>query len=53
MKGRLHLLWLAGLLVPNLHAQRSFTWQELRDRFEKTNPTLQAAQASIAESRAG
>ena len=53
MKGRLRLLWWAGLLAPSLFAQRTYTWQELRDRFEKTNPTLQAAQASIAEARTG
>jgi len=53
MKGPAQLLWLAGLLVPGLSAQRSFTWPELRDRFEMTNPTLQAARASIVESRAG
>jgi cobalt-zinc-cadmium efflux system outer membrane protein len=52
MKRRLQLLWLVAVLAPGLWAQRSYTWQELRDRFEKTNPTLQAAQASIAESRA-
>ncbi|HEY4364577.1 MAG TPA: TolC family protein [Bryobacteraceae bacterium] len=53
MKGRLRLLWLAGLLARSVSAQHSYTWQELRDKFEKANPTLQAAQASIAEARAG
>lgn len=30
---------------------QSLTWQEIRDRFERTNPTLQAAQMNIDESR--
>jgi cobalt-zinc-cadmium efflux system outer membrane protein len=30
----------------------ALTWQEVRDRFEASNPTLQAAQLSIAEARA-
>ena len=34
-------------------AQTAFTWEQLRDRFEITNPTLRAVQASIDESRAG
>jgi len=33
-------------------AQVSYTWQQIRDRFEATNPTLKAAQLSIDESRA-
>ncbi|MDQ2946298.1 MAG: TolC family protein [Acidobacteriota bacterium] len=32
--------------------QKVYTWQELRDRFETTNPTLRAAQIGIDESRA-
>jgi len=41
------------LLLPcALCAQQSLTWQEVREKFEKTNPTLQAAQMSIDESRA-
>jgi cobalt-zinc-cadmium efflux system outer membrane protein len=44
------LMW-AGL-APCLFAQQSFTWQQIRDRFETTNPTLQAGQLSIQESRA-
>src|SRR5690349_18786276 len=31
---------------------RSFTWQEIRERFEAINPTLQAARISIDESKA-
>src|SRR5689334_11475142 len=52
MKGLLQPLWLAGLLAPCLTAQHSYTWQELLEKFERANPTLQAAEASIAESRA-
>jgi cobalt-zinc-cadmium efflux system outer membrane protein len=33
-------------------AQKAFTWQEVRDKFEATNPTLRAGQINIAESRA-
>jgi len=33
-------------------AQKAFTWQEIRDMFEATNPTLHAGQIGIAESRA-
>src|ERR1700730_1464057 len=33
-------------------AQRSFTWTELRDKFEATNPTLRALQIGIDQSKA-
>src|SRR5712692_848478 len=33
-------------------AQKAYTWQELRDRFEATNPALQAARIGIDESHA-
>jgi len=53
------LLWhfcvgglLAACLAPHALAQRTFTWQEIRDKFEATNPTLRAGQIGIAESRA-
>jgi len=52
MRRQFPFLLLAGLLASNLHAQRAFTWQELRDRLEATNPTLQAGQINIDESRA-
>jgi len=32
--------------------QHSFTWQEVRDKFQQDNPTLRAAQIGIDESRA-
>ena len=33
-------------------AQRSFTWQEVRDKFKATNPTLRALEIGIDESKA-
>lgn len=33
-------------------AQQGLTWQEIKDKFETTNPALKAGQASIDESRA-
>ena len=52
MKRQFRFLFLAGLLASTLRAQRAFTWQELRDRLAATNPTLQAGQINIDESRA-
>ncbi len=41
------------LLMPAaLLAQQSFTWQQIKDRFEATNPTLRAARITVEESRA-
>jgi cobalt-zinc-cadmium efflux system outer membrane protein len=46
-------LLLMVTLGSNAFAQpRGFTWQEIRDRFQASNPTLRAAQLSIDESRA-
>src|SRR5271169_4591853 len=42
----------AACTVPNAFSQKSFTWQEIREKFEATNPTLQAGQIGIRESRA-
>ena len=33
-------------------AQQSYTWQELRDKFKSTNPTLQAGAIGISEAKA-
>src|SRR5579863_26964 len=52
MRRQFRFLLLAGLVASNLRAQRAFTWQELRDRLAATNPTLQAGQINIDESRA-
>ncbi len=35
-----------------LSAQQAFTWDEIRERFKQTNPTLLADQVNIDESRA-
>jgi cobalt-zinc-cadmium efflux system outer membrane protein len=35
-----------------LFAQQALTWQQIREKFEATNPTLKAAQLNIDESRA-
>jgi cobalt-zinc-cadmium efflux system outer membrane protein len=45
-------LLFAGCLAQRALAQKVFTWQELRDKFEVTNPTLQAGKINISESRA-
>lgn len=49
-------LWVGLLMIAclnhNLFAQHSYTWQEIRDKFEATNPTLLAAKISIDEARA-
>src|SRR6516165_9709981 len=39
-------------LAPAAFAQTALTWQQIKERFEATNPTLKAAQANIEESRA-
>lgn len=50
--------WLCiGLLLVRVStgsgfAQTALTWQEVRDKFERANPTLQAGQIGIDESRA-
>ena len=46
-------LLIAGFLAESAHAQQqSFTWQEIRDKFEATNPTLLADKLNIDESKA-
>jgi cobalt-zinc-cadmium efflux system outer membrane protein len=47
---RIGLLFL--FLLPSALAQKTYTWQELRERFESSNPTLQAAQENVTETRA-
>jgi cobalt-zinc-cadmium efflux system outer membrane protein len=37
---------------PRILAPQSLTWEQIRDRFQASNPTLRAAQISIDESRA-
>jgi len=49
-------LWLAvflnSVLVQGGYSQSPLTWQEVRDKFEKANPSLRAGQIGIDESRA-
>ncbi len=45
-------LLLAGCLGHNVLAQTAYTWEQLKDKFEATNPTLKAAHLNIDESRA-
>jgi cobalt-zinc-cadmium efflux system outer membrane protein len=55
-RSRLRLTGLAIALVgtpaATVSAQTSFTWQQIKDKFAATNPTLKAAQLNIDESRA-
>jgi hypothetical protein len=41
----------AAFFVQSASAQRAFTWQEIRDKFEAQNPTLRAGEIGISESR--
>jgi len=46
-------LLIVGSLAESAHAQQqSFTWQQIRDKFETANPTLLAHKLSIDESKA-
>ena len=45
-------LLLASFFAVPLLAQQGLTWQQVRARFEANNPTLQAGQIGIRESRA-
>jgi cobalt-zinc-cadmium efflux system outer membrane protein len=38
--------------TPAQQPQESYTWQQIKDKFEATNPTLRAGQLNIDESRA-
>ena len=46
------LLLLATALLGSAGAQTALTWQEVRAKFEAANPTLQAGQIGIDESKA-
>lgn len=41
----------ASCLARGAFAQRAYNWQEIRDRFLMSNPTLQAAQLNVQEYR--
>ena len=45
-------IMLGGYLGGRAQAQTSWTWQQVKDKFVATNPTLKANQLSIDESRA-
>src|ERR1700756_5347142 len=45
-------LFLLAVSAQSGRAQKAFTWQEIRDKFEAANPTLRAGQIGIDESRA-
>lgn len=46
------VLLLVSVAVLHVDAQNALTWQELKAKFEATNPTLKAATDNIDESRA-
>lgn len=53
MQGVSRAILISAFLVSQSFAQKeSFSWPELKAKFEATNPTLKAAQDSIDESRA-
>ena len=52
MRGLCAALVSAACLAPGLLAQKTFTWQEIKEKFESANLALQAAQIGIGESRA-
>ncbi|MEI9973503.1 MAG: TolC family protein [Ignavibacteriota bacterium] len=47
------LILIAPILPSLVFAQTALTWQQVRDKFEASNPTLKAAQTNIDEARAG
>src|SRR5664279_2099955 len=48
---RLTAILLAGCLAGPAFAQKAYSWQELRDKFEASNRQLQAGQIGIDESK--
>jgi cobalt-zinc-cadmium efflux system outer membrane protein len=50
--GRIGIVLGAGLLPVAAFAQTAFTWQQIVQKFEATNPTMKANQLNIDESRA-
>ena len=45
-------VFLVAVLAQSGYSQNALTWPEVRDRFEKANPSLRAGQIGIDESRA-
>ena len=56
MQFLLRRLWvvflIAGCSTEAARAQKNLTWQEVKEEFERSNPTLRAARIGIDESRA-
>ena len=56
MQHSVRRLWMGllftGCVAKVALAQKTMTWQEVREEFERSNPTLRAAQIGIDESRA-
>src|ERR1035437_11198878 len=44
-------LLIAVCLTKGVRAQKAFTWQEIRDKFEAANPTLRAGQLGVDEAK--
>jgi cobalt-zinc-cadmium efflux system outer membrane protein len=51
-KGFCYGFLLSGVLAASAFAQKALTWQEVRDKFEKANPTLLAGQVGVEEFKA-
>jgi cobalt-zinc-cadmium efflux system outer membrane protein len=45
-------LGVAAFLQNSVLAQQAYTWQQIKDKFETTNPTLRAGEDNVAESKA-
>jgi len=50
--GQIGIVLTAGLLPAAAFAQTAFSWQQIVQKFEATNPTMKANQLNIDESRA-
>jgi outer membrane protein, heavy metal efflux system len=49
---RISAILIAGVFATHLPGQTAFTWQQVVQKFEATNPTMKANQLNIDESRA-
>ncbi len=52
MNKQIAIVLIAGLLPAGAFAQTAFTWQQIVQKFETTNPTVKANQLNLDESRA-
>ena len=52
LSGRLPLSLLVAVFAQPIEAQQVFSWDQIRDKFRQTNPTLLADQVNIDEDRA-